>query len=206
MITMEKQRYINLTDLEVRGLLNGNLTQVMRRAKIADAFGPQQVQPELDVLGAGGDIIFGREAWRIIGTYPDNAQVQVEYRAGGRNYFDGVPDFGKYMFMHRDKDWRPAQHIPKFAVRIAFEVIRVHVERLHDLQEEDARQLGMEPLYEGWDVPWKDYELKTLNGEESAKDSYFSWYRYNHGRTNFTANDWQLRAEVKLIDSKHIQL
>ena len=212
-----KLKYLNLTDQEVRGILNGTCTQLIRRSKNADARSSDQIMVDHEAFGPVGTMIGGREAWRCNRVYPDNAQVSIEYRAGGSNFWDNIPDYGKYAGMAAYKGpqrpWHPAHHQPKFSVRIAVEVIAIHVHRLLELREEDARYIGLEPtdayhhdyIHPGhenpelWGYPWRDYELKTFNGEPNARDSYFSWYRYNHGKTNFQANDWQIRAEIKSI-------
>ncbi len=211
-------KYLNLTDEEVRGILNGTCKQLIRRSKTPDAFKREQIREELDVFGPVGTTLGGREAWRCINVYPDNAQVAIEYRAGGRNFWDNIPEVGKFMGMVKDAKWQPANHQPKFSVRLQIEVTAIHVHRLFDLREEDARYIGMEPkhpthhnfIHPGhvdpalWGYPWNDYEVKSFNGEPSARDSYFSWYRYNHGKTNFHANDWQIRAEFNIIEPSYL--
>ena len=212
-------KFLNLTEQEVRGIYNGTCTQLVRRSKTPDARSRRQIQAELEIFGPVSTIIGGREAWRCISVYPDNAQVSIEYRAGGRNFWDNVPDYGKFAkqaaYVGDGQPWHPAHHQPKFSIRVALEVIAIHVHRLMDLREEDARYIGLEPTdaqyhnytHPGhsnptfWRYPWRDYELKSFSGEPSARDSFFSWYRYNHGKTNFLANDWLVRAEVALIET-----
>ena len=212
-------KFLNLTDQEVRGIQNGTCTQLVRRSKNPDARTRHQIKTEQEVFGAAGQVVGGRESWRCISIYPDNAQVTIEYRAGGRNFWDNIPDLGKFTkqaaYVGNARPWHPAHHQPKFSIRVALEIGDVHIHRLMDLREEDARYIGLEPtdahyydyMHPGhenpelWNYPWRDYELKTFNGEPSARDSFFSWYRYNHGKTNFQANDWLVRAEIKLIET-----
>lgn len=208
-------KYLNLTPNEVRGVQNGTCTQIIRRARTADAYTREQVYPETDVFGPAGTTLGLREPWRVLRVYPDNAQVTIEYRAGGMRVFNGVEDFGKYSRMAGDTKWHPANHQPKFSIRNWVQVQGLHVHRLLDLREEDARYIGIEPINpehheyihpghtnpELWGYPWQDYELKTFDGETTARDSYFSWYRYNHGKTNFQSNEWQIRATIKITEA-----
>lgn len=210
--------YINLTDEEVRGILNGTCTQLIRCAKNSDARSADEIQIENEVFQSVGTVFTGREAWRCRGVYPDNGQVQIEYRVGGMQYSDNVAEYGKFATMAGNKNsrlhWHSASQQPKFSNRIKFEVTAIHIHRLLDLREEDARYVGIEPLYEVyyehihpghtntklWGHPWRDYELKTYNGESSARDSYFSWYRYKFGKISFQANEWIIRAEIKILN------
>jgi hypothetical protein len=191
-------KYVNLTDLEATAIQAGKLTQLMRRAKLVDARLVEQVQAEFDAFGGPGTIIFGRESWRIAKATPDHSGgIQVEYRAGGfQNFFGDPYEAQKLVNIAGDKRWRPAHHIPRYAIRVMLEVKELYVHRLLDLRETDAQALGVASQYPGWDYPWCDYELRTLNGVENARESYLSWYRYTHGTTNFRSNDWQIRAVV----------
>jgi hypothetical protein len=109
---------------------------------------------------APGDLLIGRECWRVFGGVSD---VRVGYRAGGASSIihrahervGGVlvhylPDVSK---MERsDGKWRPSIHMPDWAARIRRRVVSVTVERLQDISEADAVREGFEavPVHGEW--------------------------------------------------------
>lgn len=97
-----------------------------------------------------GDILYVRETWqkhrikRPLRAIPaDFKEIQYSYKADGEiANSDGSPF-----------TWRPSIHMPKEAARIFLRVKDVRVERLNDMQEEDAIAEGFPDLGVDADSP-----------------------------------------------------
>lgn len=100
---------------------------------------------------APGDILIGRECWRVFGGVSD---VRVDYRAGGDSSIISrevervggavvhyLPDVSR--LERSDGKWRPSSHMPDWAARIRRRVVSVTVERVQDITEEDAVREGI---------------------------------------------------------------
>lgn len=152
--------------------------QLMRRANSVDAPVVERINLDTEVFGAVGVVLGGREQWKVKEVNPEKKEVTIKYLAGGEQTFvrDDYDDYSRRAGLLK---WYPASSMPKFTVRIFLEVKQLHVHRLMNLAEEDAQAMGITKL--------------------PARDAYFSWYRCEHGRTNFQFNEWQIRAEVELL-------
>lgn len=125
--------------------------------------------------GRPGEILWVREAWRIVGWDWEDGEMNVEYVAGGiervpyprpndedqwmikqmekmvaKDYFrpDGDDDdVDERPFVRTDKPmpWRPSIHMPKEACRLFLKVTDIRVERLQDISESDAIAEGVQP-------------------------------------------------------------
>jgi hypothetical protein len=83
--------------------------------------------------------------------------------------------------------WTPSIFMPRWASRITLEIVNVRVERLQDISEEDAKSEGVEFL----SGLWRDYQLKTLDHFESARESYQSlWNSINGKKHPWKENPW----------------
>jgi len=80
--------------------------------------------------------------------------------------------------------WRPSIHMPRWASRLTLEITSVHVERLQDISEEDAKDEGVKPFPynpEGdcWTArgPGHDYRnaFEYLWGEINGWDGSKAW-------------------------------
>ena len=185
----------------VKAILDGRKTQTRRIIKLTPGFSGRPVGESgnhdnpLGFMYPCGikrppcnkdDILWVRETWRpvksIMHTYIHGEEVEsgdwhngFEYRAGGYNFPDGFEEI--YDDFHlpeirSEGKWRPSIHMPKEAARIFLKVKDVHIERLHDMDEEAAIAEGFEnspsetaSLLERfatlWDKTIKHEELKT---------------------------------------------
>jgi hypothetical protein len=102
------------------------------------------------VPASPGDLLIGRECWRVFGGVSD---VRVDYRAGGASSIISrevervggavvhyLPDVSN--LERSDGKWHPSIHMPDWAARIRRRVVSVTVERLHDISEADAVREG----------------------------------------------------------------
>ncbi len=98
---------------------------------------------EMCPYGVPGDRLWVRETWKSLGSYPDNGQANIEYRAGGRSLGIRTEDWAKYL--RPDSVWRPSIHMPRWASRIDLEVTAVRVERVQEISTTDAMAEGVAP-------------------------------------------------------------
>lgn len=138
-----------------------------------------QVDREFRAPYRPGDLVSVREAWRVFGCYPDNGQVQFEYRPGGRNYADNAPGWGRFYGVI-DEHWRSSATMPAWAVRHPLlRVVSVRAERLHDRTREDAAAEGIPG-----GLAWFDYAA--------------NYWRDDYGqRFPFSSNPWTWRLEME---------
>ena len=122
--------------------------------------------------GQPGDRLWVREAFRLSlagGFYVYRADNGVEDRTAALAKND--PSIR----------WRPPIHMPRCASRITLEIVSVRVERLNDINEDDAMAEGVEPLlvppdggswphFEGFRELWE-----SINGAGSWEANPWVW-------------------------------
>lgn len=108
-----------------------------------------------------GDILYVRETWRIWRARRYEADIHIEFKAGGKGsvlqFQNGRTDsinradydyflekWGKWGIGTR---WHPSIHMPKEAARIFLRVTDVRVERLQDITEEQVKAEGVDCYY-----------------------------------------------------------
>jgi hypothetical protein len=117
-----KERPILFSGAMVRAILEGRKTQTRR-----------VVKPKVSDLvthcpyGAPGARLWVREAW-----LRDRYDGSTQYRAS-----HPCPELPR---------WKPSIHMPRERCRLVLELVRVRLERLQDISEEDARAEGF-PSY-----------------------------------------------------------
>lgn len=80
--------------------------------------------------------------------------------------------------------WTPGIHMPRWASRLALDVVRVRVERIASISAEDARAEGVEPM--GVTDPGYGFAFRQL------------WYAI-HGEASWVANPWVWVIEFKRV-------
>jgi len=137
--------------------------------------------------GAIGDRLWVRETFRCVpvGEYGISS---VEYKADGKIVeIENTREAADLWFeaYRPEEKWRPSIFLPRWASRIALEIVNVSVERVQDISEKDAIAEGIKPeitnkvlafnyLWDGinasrgfgWDVnPWVwVVEFKVVKG------------------------------------------
>lgn len=99
-----------------------------------------------------GDILYVRETWRIQAAHRFDADVRIEFKAGGPMATIQFPGCRSQGTERREYDsflqkwdrpgWCPSIHMPKEAARLFLKVTNVRVERLQDITPEQARAEG----------------------------------------------------------------
>lgn len=86
--------------------------------------------------GQPGDRLWVRETWC---PYPEESTGRIWYRATDERSHDRWRDNSARPHLY---NWCPSIHMPRYASRITLEVVSVRAERLHDINEMDARAEG----------------------------------------------------------------
>jgi hypothetical protein len=173
----------------VRAILEGSKTQARRKMKPAKAKRPKRwliddaaVNGLVCPYGAPGDLLWVREAWRAWSQYDDwppsrlPPGVDVQYIADA-----GAPWASRY---------RSPRFMPRWASRLTLEVKSVHVERLQDISEDDARAEGCEP------VGWID---ETDVGMSSYREGFTRLWNRINGAGAWEANPWVWVIEFERV-------
>ncbi|ENZ0271239.1 hypothetical protein ACGABU_003403 [Morganella morganii] len=92
--------------------------------------------------------------------------------------------------------WRPSSQMPRWASRILLEITGVRVERLQDINEEDAVAEGVEPLHGGY---WKHYQPDWTQRQLSARGSFVTLWNSINGVDAWYKNPWVWVIEFKQI-------
>jgi hypothetical protein len=146
-------------------------------------------------FGKTGDLLCGKETWRAREQAPppgDYAErIRVEYRAGGEQWFEkGQWESGVEL---TDGDiWRPSIHMPKWASRIALELVDVRLEWLRTITEEDAIKEGVGFGFQT-NAGWPDYQ-RIKDGvcevtQDTAKMSFATLWDYRNKKPGLDWND-----------------
>lgn len=97
------------------------------------------------------DILYVRETWGISNLDYDDKVAYIVYKASESEENEGCREvklpndkFEKLYdsMTENSPDWRPSIHMPKEATRIFLRVKNVWVERLHDIDDERAKEEG----------------------------------------------------------------
>lgn len=138
--------------------------------------------------GEPGDRLWVRETWAPFER--ERGQCAVAYFASCEDgSFDYVTSEGVIERL-TIKRWKPSIHMPRWASRLELEVLDVRVERLHDIDEEDARREGVEHC--------------ALHGERPC-DAYRArftslWDTINGDRAPWSSNPWVWRVEFRRLE------
>ncbi|WP_235846004.1 hypothetical protein [Enterobacter hormaechei] len=132
-------------------------------------------------FGAVGDRIWVRETWAEAGASAPDLKL---YRA---NYPEHVPTHYENVPPADEIRWTPSIHMPRWASRLTLEITGVRVERLRDLNEEDAKSEGITPP-SGGVLPGWEYRI-------NFRDLWMSIY----GADNWEANPWVWVIEFKVV-------
>lgn len=79
--------------------------------------------------------------------------------------------------------WRPSIHMPRWASRITLEITAVHVERLREITNEDARAEGCE-----------------VTASDHTVDTFADLWESIHGPESWAANPWVWVIEFRRIE------
>lgn len=97
-----------------------------------------------------GDILYVRETWNICNMCADGNTIVFIYKANKSEeestmevkVSDELYDKYERSMAENNPEWRPSIHMPKESARIFLKVTNVRVERLHDIDDEQAKAEG----------------------------------------------------------------
>lgn len=114
-------------------------------------------------FGGIGDRLWVRERWGVAESSFKPYACTINYFAD--NASKTVPGHTGIQYVGKNLSfvWRPSIHMPRWASRITLEITGVRVERLQDINREDARAEG---------IPEYLHELTGTASTESAADLF----------------------------------
>lgn len=149
--------------------------------------------------GSPGDHLWLRETWAVEKKYdhlapsklPKRARAKISYRAEGL----------KPAWSGRVGRWRPSIHMPRWASRINLEIVKVRVERVQEITEQDALAEGMPEWVKK--VKWKSFDAPREQESEYVKPrQWFNtiWDNLNKNRGfGWDTNPYVWRLEFRRI-------
>lgn len=160
--------------------------------------------------GSRGDILWVRETWwkpHMSGQFPDiSDNGKYHYKADYND--EGIGSRPAPYFPPFDK-WKPSIHMPKEACRIELRITDIRVERLHSLNENDAKREGVEyvknfPPLNGY----RNYLMErghVADAGLSAKASFETLWAKINGQKSWNENPfvWVIQFERTEMPSKH---
>lgn len=165
-----RERPILFSAPMVRAIIRGHKTQTRRIINL-NAY---NVHPADCAYGQRGDRLWVRETFAFASH---NYAVPV-YRADF-NEREGTP--------YR---WKPSIYMPRAVSRITLEIIKIGVERLQSISENDARAEG---------TP----DFRTPENDLAMKDCFRSLWESINGKGSWRKNPWVWVVRFKRIDSTH---
>lgn len=182
-----KERPILFSGSMVRAILEGRKTQTRRIIK-----------PQPDMVLNWDDVRLkvwheGKKGYAVCpyGKPEDRLWVRETWAKD----IPGCPNGVTYRADHLDPlgdgpakpiTWKPSIHMPRIASRITLEIIRVRVEKLQSISEEDAKAEGV-VNYD--DRKWVTYALQFSR----------LWDSINSKRAPWSSNPWVWVVEFKRV-------
>lgn len=155
-------------------------------------------------FGVAGDLLWGREAWRVGDQWDALPPRDLQRDACVRYEADGArsrEDTGPAWWAGR---YRHARFMPRWASRILDEVVSVRAERLHEITDEDVGREGVvwaadaglfdgcEPIGSGGGWSLRGRGITTLPRE------LFAWgWDGIYGAGSWASNPWVWRVETR---------
>lgn len=141
--------------------------------------------------GKVGDVLWVRETW--IEAPEQCTWKNYSYKA---DYNSHLAELGK---------WKPSIHMPKSACRIFLQITNIRLERLQDINEDDAI---MEGVLKDIELPmpnfkkelfYRDYTKET-SGCSDAKSSFMTLWKSINGKESWDSNPWVWVIEFEKIE------
>lgn len=163
--------------------------------------------------GQPGDVLWVRESF--LWVFLDHAHDLLEGSKDRSRYAYKASVHSDWMEYAKEKygyKWKPSIHMPKSACRIFLRITNVRVERLHDINEADAKQEGVE-VKEYGSHPFfctRDYSYKKNSngfwpgfcadtGDQFSR-SFKSLWRSINGEQSWNDNPWVWVIEFERVE------
>ncbi|MDI2594980.1 hypothetical protein POF45_26670 [Pseudomonas sp. 681] len=225
-MTAIKERPILFSAPMVRAILEGRKTVTRRTLKMPHGLWETSATGELVPIpancpyGKPGDRLYVRETWSDVNL---QGAPGIAYRAdddirdlmedesflderGAFNYDD--PRSKPYPFACWSEDliagtegrWRPSIHMPRWVSRILLEVTAVRIERLQDIDEDQAQVEGIGDHEFHCREPYDQDGAPTCDcASISYEDSFQRLWESINGADSWAANPWVWVIEFKRV-------
>lgn len=217
---MKKEIPILFSTPMVQAILDGRKTQTRRiitgkHLEVLNHIGKDDFNVLTCPKGVPGDLLWVREAYKLIGWDFEDAELTVEYRDGSKDVvvdthedpdwliaqIDKLENKGiiiqseiddeRFLFTDKPHPWIPSIHMPKFVSRIWLEIVSIKVERLQDISEDSAIKEGVELDSAG---RYKNYLGPDIWGREfkcqSPSHSFKELWQKINGKESWDLNPW----------------
>ena len=180
MKTKTKESPILFSGAMVRAILNGNKTMTRRVVKPNGESSLVRCP-----YGTVGDRLWVRETWRTCSVYDPCAPSQIDsgasvlWVADGSRRLNGLEDWGKV---------RTSIFMPRWASRITLEIVRVRVEPVQEITEEDAKSEGISAITK--DGSLVKYGIPDSDGLPGSDDSGWNWKQWTPDVRDAFAKLW----------------
>lgn len=153
-----------------------------------------------------GDILYVRETWNICNMCADGNTIVFIYKANKSEeesamevkVSDELYDKYERSMAENNPEWRPSIYMPKEAARIFLKVTNVRVERLQDIDDEQAKEEG---------ANWRNG--KNVGFEEkmrrSAVERFAEIWNSNIKKSDLDRYGWDANPWVWVIEFEVIQ-
>lgn len=153
-------------------------------------------------VAAAGDRLWVRETWRIDNNLSRDRYPQVVYRADKGFMVARNAPVGVQLGTPNPKGdiWTPSIHMPRWACRLVLPLVKVRIERVQDITEEDAKAEGVEPVLMrgiGSYPEWMRPTMREVGGHQKAFELL---WKQIYGDASWDANPWVWVAEWKEIE------
>lgn len=146
-------------------------------------------------FGKPNDRLWVRETWMHIddeGDKFDGLGTQIYYRAEqSKNSLEYART--------QSLAWHPSIHMPRWASRILLEVTGVHVERVQDITEENAKNEGVGLYFEDGSSGWGQYDSTHPSDYSHRWGFKRIWDDLYSERNSWGLNPWVWVIEFKRI-------
>lgn len=143
--------------------------------------------------GWPGDRLWVRETHMYVGK----PLVEYIYKAG---YPDNIHPAVENLPEISGIDWKPSIFMPKAAARIWLEITEVWVEKLQDINKEDAVAEGVQKITVSGTDHWKRYDGYQLLAS-SPVVSFWSLWAHINGEDAWEQNPWVWVVCFKVIST-----
>lgn len=154
-------------------------------------------------LGKPGDRLWVQERWALRTSHYNDPYSCVFYHDGSTKPIhrrEGHNIEQKYgSGLSNLHSWRNPTHMPRWASRILLEVVKVRVERVQDISEEDVQAEGIVPI--SWDERNDAGEMFTevfYSADDFKRDWNDIYAKCGHG---WDVNPWVWVVEFELISA-----
>ncbi len=158
-------------------------------------------------FGQVGDRMWVRETFAVLGNEDgcpidwDGNLIKGDEKHAARIYkascWQEPGNYGLWSIPDRETQyegtWRPSIHMPRWASRITLEITAVHVERLNDISEEDAKAEGVKAGV----CPGHEHMMHQVAFSELWQSIY--------GEESWGANPWVWVIEFKQVSAREVE-